>query len=85
MTLTNTESDDEQSDGEQTDLLGDAECLAHACDIGSDDGRGERHNETHGSDHQRTPPLVWFRPVLWVLWVINLKGDQLVLLHTTVL
>lgn len=75
-----TEADDEDGDGEQGDLLADAEGLLDADEIGCDDGRGQGDDEArHGDDHGDVP-FVELAPVLGVLRVVGREGDEAVVL-----
>lgn len=78
--LTNTETDDENGNGQKSSLVANAELMSYTVDIGSDDGGTKGDDEAGDGDHHGTVPLVRFPPVLGVCRVSFRESDELVVL-----
>lgn len=78
--LTDTETDDKDSNGDQSCLVADIKVLGNTANIGRDNTGAKGNRETGDGHNHGAIPFVRLGPVLWVLRVAIGKFDHLYIL-----
>ena len=79
MRRTDAESDNEDGNCKEADLVAHTKLLRHARNIGRDDGTSKRYDEACDRDDHGAVPFIGMAPILRVLLIAGLKSYKFVI------